>query len=55
MKHLIKKALQCNNYTFVMQPIFSRDGVIEKYESLLRLNISDAEALPPHEFFKEMC
>jgi EAL domain-containing protein (putative c-di-GMP-specific phosphodiesterase class I) len=53
MKHKIQNALQSNNYAFAMQPIFSRDGLVEKYESLVRLNISDTKELLPYEFFKE--
>jgi len=53
MTEKIQTALQKNDYCCVMQPIFSRDGSIAKYESLIRLNISENEKLLPEDFFHE--
>ena len=49
----IQNALLENNYSFMLQPIFSRDGSINKYESLVRLDISKSEKLLPVDFFHE--
>lgn len=48
----IQNALLENNYSFMLQPIFSGDGSINKYESLVRLDISKSEKLLPVDFFK---
>ena len=49
---MIKEALNNNRYVFAMQPIFSREGFIEKYESLVRLEVDESKYLKPSDFFK---
>ena len=51
MQSDIQEALACKNFQFVFQPVYCRNGKIEKYESLVRLRIRDELYLTPGDFF----